>query len=148
MEIRSILQKHNLYATKSRCTVIETLLANPIPQTVKELHSLVKENGADLATVHRTLNAFVKHGIVTAISTGKGRKYVLNCLNSHAHIVICLGCGENTPFSNPLSEDSIKLESENARKEFGFRIVGHSVVHYGYCEKCQKSTNVDICNNC
>lgn len=142
-KVLEILKKHDLYATGTRVRLLDFLSRQSRPLTARAIHSAMSAPCPDLATVHRTLNSLASHGIVSAFSVGSSRQYLFNGPERHEHVAVCLSCGNSQPIDAE-SEGTLTAEAESAGKLHGFRVLCHSVVHYGFCASCI-STNQHAC---
>jgi len=52
----------------------------------------------------------------------------------HHHFLICLSCNQITKVESCPLRDYEELVSEKMK----FRVIGHKLEFYGYCEDCQK----------
>ena len=74
MKISDRIKKQGYRLTKPRQELLKVL--NDYPHTVLEIHALLKKKNIhiDLASTYRSLELFMKMGIVTAIDFGDDKK--------------------------------------------------------------------------
>ncbi|MDZ7816759.1 MAG: transcriptional repressor [Planctomycetota bacterium] len=141
-----LLKKHDLYRTAYRKALLQSLADKGVPLSARQIHECMGGRALpDLATVRGTLNTLARHGIVTSFSDGSGRKFVLSRLDRHEHLAICMNCGLSFSIEPSATEQTLCAEAQHAKREHGFRTVGHSVVHYGYCSGCSELDSPCIC---
>lgn len=123
----------SLRATQQRILIHECLQKQSRPISAEELHLQLPEDRVDLSTVYRTLDAFVKEGIV-AKSFFESRSFYHLATGDHKHYLVCLDCHateeiDDCPF-HELEED-VETKSE-------FQILYHPVELFGYCKHCKE----------
>lgn len=133
--IEKLLRDHKLYATDTRVDIISFLHSQSRPLTARDISESLPAPKPDLATIHRTLNTFASHGIVSTFSVGNTRQYLFNGPERHEHVAVCLSCGISRPV-DAHSESILHNEAELFCERHGFRVLCHSVVHYGFCTDC------------
>jgi Fe2+ or Zn2+ uptake regulation protein len=87
-----------------------------------------------------------KHGIVSALSAGSRRRYLLATGGEHGHVALCLNCGQSIKVETEEQGCPLRPEISRVFEHHGFRAVSHSVVLYGYCHSCIEEHPDDICN--
>ena len=120
--------------TKQREHILFILENSDKPLGATEIFSQIADDGdsAWLSTVYRTLDLFVKHGIINKINVMNSEIaiYELNRLK-HKHYAVCLNCHKIISMNNcPMTEFDPKLE------ESDFQIMGHNLEIYGLCKDC------------
>ena len=102
------------------------------PLSMRELVERVQ--GADKASVYRTVSLFEKLGIVQRLQTGwKYKLELTDDFHEHHHHATCLKCGKS--FILP---ENTSLESEVSQlvNGLGFVIKSHQLEIQGYCKSC------------
>jgi Fur family ferric uptake transcriptional regulator len=121
--------------TRPRQEVLEVFRQNPKPITVQDAFDKLGGRRTDLASVYRTVNLFVKHGVAVAVDTvGDSRRYELSdAYREHHHHVICQVCGRVEDIVNCALA---KLE-EQVSKLTHFKILHHDLKFVGLCGECR-----------
>lgn len=133
VDIQKILKNKGYRITSERQEVLKIL--NNKPLTAQEINNLLKEKkvNVDLASVYRSLDLFVKLGIVRALELGEGKKrYEVADENNHHHHLVCNNCGD--------IEDIIVNEKnliEDMKIKSKFKIDHHHLEFFGLCLSCQ-----------
>ncbi len=127
------LKKQGYRSTKPRQEVIKVLNARPL--TVGEIYSTLQKKHIkiDLASVYRSLDLFLKMGVVNSIDLGEDkRRYELVQSQNHHHHLVCNHCGkiEDVKFDENLFDDKIIKKSH-------FKIDHHHLEFFGLCKNCQ-----------
>lgn len=120
--------------TPQRHAVLAAVRDSVRHPTADEIHQAVTERspGIGVATVYRTLDLFVRHGVITELRLGDEAvaRYDGN-VERHDH-VICSSCGRVADVEVALPQELIASAAEQA---------GATVEHYdlqfrGTCERC------------
>lgn len=110
------------------------------PLTPVEVHALAVKDYPSLgiATVYRTVNAFVAAGILTPIVVGGATRYEL-ADKIHHHHFYCLKCDRAFCLEDcPVSK--MKLAPQ------GFTVESHQLVVSGACPACAQKNTADRSN--
>lgn len=84
-----------------------------------------------LATVYRVLTQLSEVGILTATHFDAGRAtFELNEEGHHDHM-ICVSCGTVVEFH----DEQIEALQESIARQYGFRLLSHSMSLYGICSR-------------
>lgn len=129
-----VLRKAKGYATRDRRRVLDALARARQPVTAKQLHALLGRHSCDLATVHRTLNFFLKAGIVRGTSfDGHSRWFDIWDKKNHGHHVFCTSCGkiERIPLCR------IASFARFASNQKGYEVTAHVLELFGRCPACR-----------
>lgn len=104
--------------------------------TANEIYNKISENiDINLSTVYRTLNNFVKKGLLNkSIHQDKMTYFELTDI-SHKHYIVCDNC--NTNYITQMCE--IERIAKKINKETGFNITSHVLEFHGICSKCLKN---------
>lgn len=131
-EFRVILNSLSQRITAPRLEILSILKSSKKPVTIAEIHSKMKTEKTDLATVYRTLNLFADLRIVQEIDfKDEFKRYELIFDRHHHHHIVCRSCGrvENV-------EACILSELERMLSKRGYSDVSHSLEFFGVCEDC------------
>ncbi len=121
--------------TRPRQEVIDVFSRNSKPLTIQEVFGMLGTGGTDLASVYRSVNLFLKSGVIVAVdSVAEGRRYELSDLyRRHHHHVICQVCGDIRDIEHC---GLGRLESLIA-KQTGYKIIHHDLKFVGLCRTCR-----------
>ncbi|WWV73599.1 Zinc-specific metallo-regulatory protein [Sporomusa ovata DSM 2662] len=142
MQLERIIQKlkeKGCKITPQRRAIIQSLLNFSKFPTALEVFNDIKATNPDvgLDTIYRNLNLLVEIGIVNSINLpGKDVKVFELSIDGHHHHLVCLSCGQADCLDYcPIDEQRLQTAAGSE-----FKITGHSLEIYGYCQKC-KSTH-------
>lgn len=129
------LKKAGLRATTPRRALIAYLEQSKEPRGILQIAQALKRS-VDMVTVYRTIETFVKAGIVREVNLrGTHPRYELNDEHDHHHIV-CTDCGRIEDFTDETHE---RVEKKVLARSRSFKkITGHSFDLYGICKTCVK----------
>lgn len=129
-EIKTLLKQQGFSSTKTRLSVLHTLLSMQ-PVSIKQLVTALPQ--VDRATVYRTIDLFVDLGITKKVYTGFTYRLELgDDFQEHHHHLTCLRCGVIIDVHAPEIEYALEQLSSNN----GFRPVRHDIEIVGYCSNC------------
>jgi len=132
-----ILRTHHIRVTPRKKAVLGEILACDHPLAAAELHRRASARiNLDLATVYRSLESFLRHGIIREIAFENGvQAYEMACIHNPAHPHFkCLRCRKI------FCLDSLETgEAEYLISRFsGSRTVtDFSITMSGICERCK-----------
>ena len=132
-EIKNVLKQQGFTATKTRMSVLRSLLALQ-PASLNQLITSLPD--VDRATVYRTVDLFVDLAIAKKVYTGF--KYAIELGDSfqeHHHHLSCLRCGTVIDVHTPEIEYAIEQTAANN----GFRPIRHDLEITGYCNSCSRN---------
>ena len=116
--------------------IIDVLTESNHPLTAAEIHARLDQNEQQvwLSTVYRTLELFVKKGIVTKtnVMSNETAVYEWNRLK-HTHYAVCISCHKIIPMENcPMEAFTPQVADP------GFQILGHNIEVFGICADCRE----------
>lgn len=128
---------NGLKKTKQREDVYYVLINATKPLSAIEIYNIIQENNKcnyAISTIYRILATFEEKGLVLK-STLIGDDTSLYEWNKgiHQHYAICLECHKLVPI------ESCPFEHINVKTKDNFKITGHKIELYGYCENCEKT---------
>jgi Fur family ferric uptake transcriptional regulator len=131
---RDLLSGHALRATRTRIRILEAMWGAPIPLSAGEVHARLGPKGPDLVTVYRTLERFVRAGLLREVRLDDGVRRYEPAARGHHHHLVCTSCGEMRDI------ETCVLEPVESRvlQEHGFRVSRHSLEFFGTCERCHR----------
>lgn len=127
------LKASGLKATQPRLKILEVFQQNPSRHfSAEDIYRLLITDNLEigLATVYRVLAQFEQAGLLTRNFFEAGKAvYELNEGAHHDHIV-CLKCGRVEEFH----DSQIEKRQHAIARQYGFKMVDHTLALYGYCE--------------
>lgn len=145
------LRKNGYKITFPRKTIlsaIESHEGHPNAREVfQDLNAKYPEIG--LTTVYRTMELFVRLGILKKYDFGDGysRYEIVSEQHDHHHHIICRKCLKVIEYRDFLDEETLLIKEiqENLEKKYKFRIDDHELDFYGSCPDCiEERTTVQI----
>lgn len=128
MTAREMISAAHIKCTKQRVAVLEIMMSATAPMTAEQIFA--KVNGMSLSTVYRILDCFCKNNIATGESIQNSSElYYALVSNRHRHFAICLGC-HKMKYVDVCPVHDMSVDN--------FKITGHKLELYGYCDKCEK----------
>lgn len=121
----------------AREAVIRSLAHQQCCRSAQEIFDQLRNDGrrVGIASVYRVLDLLVGLGLVQRLDLGGGTSRYEPALpgGEHHHHLVCVTCGEVSPFEDPGLERA--LEGTAARSDY--TVVGHDVVLRGRCPDCR-----------
>ena len=135
--IESILETSGLKKTDARIALLELLIRNKKPLSVKEITVKLSNKGVDRVTVYRMLETMHKKGIIRRVETGE-REAQYEIIDTHGdhHHVICLDCKKVSDFTG-CDADKLIAKALSQVKDFK-SISHHSFDLFGLCNACAR----------
>jgi len=128
---KDLLTKYDLKFTPAREAILRICLNYAKPLDVNFVAGKMAQK-AHLATIYRTLETFVKIGIIERIDFQEG-KFRYEYKSVHHHHAICNSCGKVEDVSD---EGIVKIEQKIMAKT-GFFPTKHILELFGICSQCQ-----------
>lgn len=143
MDLLTTLKNNGYKITTPRKEVALLLLDHPKddhsgPLSIQDISTdlLRKSIAVDVVSIYRTLELFMRLGIVHEVEFGEGMKrYELFSPDEHHHHLVCEICGLVTEITVPL-ERKILEEVEHITN---YQIKRHSLEFFGRCKACTLS---------
>lgn len=136
---RSWLSQNGLRLTRGRIAIVGELLTAPAPLTLSELHTRLKVQKCDFATVFRFIRILEKKKLALRHAwNDRQPHYELGGLphGHHHHHLICKSCRRVEEIE---ACTVTTLERELARQK-GYSDVSHSLEFFGVCPDCQQES--------
>ncbi len=134
----ALLRARGLRVTGDRLAIWNELLTARDHMDADELYGRLRDQGlkGSRATVYRTLDLYVKAGLVSKIRATEQRfLYEVAAGRKHHDHLVCIGCGKIIEFMNDEIE---RLQDEIAAKH-GFELVAHFMRLSGRCAACRRN---------
>lgn len=133
----NILEKSGLKKTGPRLRFIEFFQKNKKPSSALDIFNTLSKEDIDKVTIYRTLESFLKKGIIKRVDTGKREaEYELIDEEHDHHHIICIKCKKIEDFTGCDSEIFVKNALKTS-KNFK-NITHHSFDLFGICNSCNK----------
>ncbi len=138
--LKEDLKKKGYKLTPQRRAIVDTIVDSEGKHlTAEEIYDEVKKRCPEigLATVYRTILLLEEIGIVSRLHLNDGcsRYELVHSDERHRHHhLICNECNSVIEVEDDLLDE---LE-ESIEKNYGFKIMDHSVKFYGICKECQE----------
>lgn len=138
--LKEELKKKGYKLTPQRRAIVDTIVDSEGKHlTAEEIYDEVKKKCPEigLATVYRTILLLEEIGIVSRLHLNDGcsRYELVHSDERHRHHhLICNDCNSVIEVEDDLLDE---LE-ESIEKNYGFKIMDHSVKFYGICKECQE----------
>jgi len=133
----TILEKSGLKKTGPRLSFIEFFQKNKKPSSALYIFQTLEKEGIDKVTIYRTLESFLKKGIIKRVDTGKREaEYEFIDEEHDHHHIICIKCNKIEDFTGCESDKFIKNALKKS-KSFE-KITHHSFDLFGICNSCNK----------
>lgn len=137
----SVFKKTGLKNTPNREALLKVLEGANKPLSPQDIFEKINgkggAKGVDRVTVYRTIEAFLKAGLVKRVATGEREAvYELNKPHDDHHHVICLSCKKVEDFTGC---DADTLVAKALKQVKNFKTVSHhSFDIYGLCTSCAR----------
>ena len=120
-----LLKNHNIKVTKQRIDVLNTI--NEL-KTNSSIKNIIDRLDVDQSTVYRTLKTLESNNIIDKNVINDEVIYLIK--EEHQHYFKCVKCNQITEIEHCPMDLSSELD--------GFKILSHSLIVDGICNKCQK----------
>jgi Fur family transcriptional regulator, ferric uptake regulator len=126
-----------LRLTTPRKLLFETLKKATAPLSQSELATA--NPTIDRVSVYRTIELFMRLGIVTSVPHGWKQRYELAApFRPHHHHLFCTVCGEADEIQSEKLERIIHIIADEQK----FSVIGHMFEVTGICSKCQQNRHL------
>jgi Fur family peroxide stress response transcriptional regulator len=134
-ELAAILKAHNLKATPQRLSIFEILYNTNAHPNAEMIYAVLhaSQPTISLATVYKTLDTLVKHGLVQQLNVGEDSFRYDAHTKPHPHIK-CTECNKVYDMYNPPGIEEFK---ENIKKTTRFKLTSEQFYFFGVCPDCQ-----------
>ncbi len=138
LELTNILKDHNLKVTPQRLSIFKMLKNTTAHPSAETIYTSIHEEypTMSLATVYKTLDALVKHGLVQQLNVGEDSyRYDADTL-PHPHIK-CTSCHKVVDMYRVKSVELLRKEVAEMTQ---FKLSHEQLYFYGTCPECQNHT--------
>ncbi len=136
LQLTAILKAHHLKVTPQRLSIFKMLRqtsSHPSAETI--YNSLIDEHPTmSLATVYKTLDAFVQHGLIQQLNLGEDHYRYDADASNHAHIQ-CTVC--KSVMDVPEFKQVAELRDEVSALTT-YKLLNEQLYFYGVCPECQE----------
>lgn len=135
LELTTILKEHQLKVTPQRLSIFKMLRGTKVHPSAETIYNSLREEHPtmSLATVYKTLDSFVQHGLIQQLNLGEDSYRYDADTTPHLHIQ-CVHCKEVVDMPLPSHIAPLRQEVETAS---GFKLTNEQIYFYGLCPKCQ-----------
>ncbi|MBE6025103.1 MAG: transcriptional repressor [Cellulosilyticum sp.] len=139
LELTAILKEHGLKVTPQRLSIFKMLRNTCIHPSAETIYKALQEEHPtmSLATVYKTLDTFVQHGLVQQLNLGEDSYRYDADTSEHSHVQ-CINCKSVVDLP-PLKHIS-DLRDE-VHESTGFALSHEQLYFYGTCVKCQNANH-------
>ncbi len=130
------LRQQGCRMTPQREMIVEALAHSGCHMTAEEVLEIVRQktSAVNIATIYRTLDLLVDHGLATRADLGEGRVvYATIRHGPHIHLV-CRRCGRAQEADTALLASVV----DTLREQYHFCCDTSHLALYGLCEVCQQ----------
>lgn len=134
-EIATLLKAHNLKATPQRLSIYEILYNTDEHPNAEMIYNILhaSQPTISLATVYKTLDTLVKHGLIQQLNVGEDSfRYDANA-KPHPHIK-CTRCHRVHDMHHIPGLEEFR---ENVKKATQFQLTSEQLYFFGICPDCQ-----------
>lgn len=141
---QNLLWGRRIKATPIRLKVLKIIsnTKNPNPSNLSgplTIEKISEQTHASIATIYRTVELFVKEGIISKIKLGQNHYSYESALGPrHSHHAVCMGCGMTEELSICNKRD-LEISAQANLKRFA-HIMNHSLEFFGTCRECQEKS--------
>ena len=143
--------------SKQRQVIFEELQAHTDHPTATELYEEVRKQipNISLGTVYRNLEVLTQHGLIREVEVSGTQKRFEKIKDDHYH-VRCIQCGRVEDITYLICNKSegvccggssdddrscIANQEDIVAEHSGFKIVGHKLEFFGFCDQCASDDN-------
>lgn len=135
LELAAILKEHGLKVTPQRLSIFRMLRQTKIHPSAETIYLALQEEHPtmSLATVYKTLDTLVQHGLIQQLNLGEDSYRYDADTSEHSHVQ-CTKCKCVTDL--PVLEQLPELRKE-VQSSTGYMLSHEQLYFYGLCPKCQ-----------
>ncbi|HEY7538156.1 MAG TPA: Fur family transcriptional regulator [Gaiellaceae bacterium] len=135
-DLRALLQRSGLRATRQRLLVLDALAGEPSDATAQQIHERLRGAGTPigLATVYRTLKSLAEADAIDSFSHHRGETCFRLCSEGHHHHLLCSECHRVVE----LEGCDLGAWLDEAAAAHGFVASDHRLEITGVCANCRR----------
>jgi Fur family ferric uptake transcriptional regulator len=135
-DLRALLQRSGLRATRQRLLVLDALAGEPHDATAQQIHERLRGAGTPigLATVYRTLKSLAGADAIDSFSHHRGETCFRLCSEGHHHHLLCSECHRVVE----LEGCGLGEWLDEAAAAHGFVASDHRLEITGVCANCRR----------
>lgn len=135
-DLERLLVSSHLRVTAARRAVFRALKTASAPLSHVEITKLCSE--IDKTSVYRTIELFIRLGVVVGVSHGWKQRYELAApYRPHHHHLYCINCGETEELRSEKLEQAVREVASAS----DFIVQEHTFEMTGLCGTCQNVTS-------
>ncbi len=134
-----ILKNHNFKVTPQRLAILTLLRSTHVHPSAETIYTNLQEAHPtmSLATVYKTLDAFVQSGLIQQLNIGEDSYRYDADITPHSHLK-CVSCNNVVDIHELGDSDSIRSEVETRT---GYKLLREQFYFFGICPTCQQAKN-------
>lgn len=136
LELTQILKDHKLKVTPQRLCIFKILSQTKEHPTAETIYNSIQEEHPtmSLATVYKTLDTLVKHGLIQQLNVGEGSFRYDAYIHPHSHIQ-CVKCGIVIDMPDTQTVTTLREEVQSLSH---FQLSHEQLYFYGTCPTCKQ----------
>lgn len=129
-----LLKETGIKVTPQRSEILEILSNTRSHPGVENIYQQVREKfpSVSLATVYKTVELFVRRGIIQELCITRDVSRYDARVEPHPHVT-CISCGKVEDVEGLPLENLI----ESAERVTGYKIMKEETMYFGYCKDCR-----------
>ena len=134
VQFDELIREYGFRVTPQRLVIMRSIWDNGEHAEIEEVLADVSKHDPNInkATVYRTLDLFIQHGLVIASKLGERTVYEIVSDHPHHHL-ICRRCG----WDQKLDQDVIRNLVNDVDQEYHFLVEPGHMVFVGLCAHCR-----------
>jgi Fur family ferric uptake transcriptional regulator len=134
MDYLEKLHENGCRITRQRQVVLEAVCQANGHAPLEEIYLRSKklDESIDRSTIYRSLDLFVKLGLVIVAQNFNGERIYELVQKNHHHHLICTICGNDIEIDNRVVDDFY----QQIRNEYNYDIAMDHLIVYGVCATC------------
>ena len=120
--------------TQQRQTILESICEAEGHATIADIYLRTKklDKGINRSTIYRTLDLFVKLGLVICGENIHGERVYELIKEQHHHHLICKECGNDVEIDNQVVDSFY----QNLKHEYSYEVKMDHLIVFGVCSHC------------
>ena len=133
---RAFIRKKGLRNTPERELIIKEIFSTHDHFDVDELYLRLRRKNKKVSkpSIYRLIPLLLESGLIQEAYFEDGHLHYEHIYGHEHHCHLrCITCGKTIEFS----EKSMKRMEKRLADKYGFRVEGHKLEVFGYCQKCK-----------